>query len=90
MEVGKVLSIDTYSDGKLYPLKVLIHRREEIRVPAGRFNCIVVEPMLEGEGIFNQTGRITIWLTDDDRRIPVRVRSKVFVGSISIRLVSIE
>jgi hypothetical protein len=90
LEIGKTVSIDTYSDGKLYPLKVLIHKREEVSVPAGRFKCILVEPMLEGEGIFSQKGGITIWLTDDERRMPVLVKSKVLIGSISIRLTAIQ
>jgi hypothetical protein len=90
LEVGTVLNIDTYGDGKLYPLKVLVHKKEEIRVPAGRFQCILLEPKIEGKGIFNQTGRLTIWVTDDERRIPVLVKSKVFVGSVAIRLVSFQ
>jgi hypothetical protein len=86
LEVGGSLDLNAFGDGKVYPLRVLVHRRETIKVPAGRFPCIVVEPVIKGEGIFNQKGKLTIWLTDDERRIPVLLKSKVLVGSIDCRL----
>jgi hypothetical protein len=90
LEVRKSFDIDNYGDGKLYPLRVLVHRKMRVEVPAGVFDCIVVEPVLRGEGIFNQKGRLAIWLTDDERRIPVLMKSKVLVGSIDVRLKAIE
>lgn len=90
LEVGKHFDIDNYGDGKLYPLRVLVHKKETIKVPAGKFKCIVVEPVLRSEGIFNQKGKLTIWLTDDERKIPVLMKSEVFIGSISVRLKKIK
>jgi len=55
-------------------------------VPAGKFDCILVEPVLKSEGVFKSKGSIYVWVTDDDRRIPVLVKSKVPVGSISVSL----
>jgi len=89
LEIGKTIVLDSFSDGDVYRLGVLVHRREKVRVPAGTFACIVVEPVIQGEGIFNQKGKLTIWLTDDERRIPVLLKSKVLVGSIDCRLRSI-
>jgi hypothetical protein len=41
--------------------------------------------MKEG-GVFKSEGRVVIWLTDDERRIPVKVSTKVVVGSIDAEL----
>ena len=90
LEVGKSVDIDNYGDGKIYPLKILVHKKQQIQVPAGTFDCIVVEPVMRVEGIFNQTGRLAIWLTDDERRIPVLMKSKIIIGSIDVRLKKIE
>jgi hypothetical protein len=50
---------------------------------------VIVEPLLaEGTGLFVKEGRLKIWLTDDERRIPVRMRSKVAIGSVSADLES--
>jgi hypothetical protein len=86
LEVGGHVDLDAFGDGAVYPLRVLVHRRETVKVPAGSFSCIVIEPVIKGEGIFNQKGKLTIWLTDDERRIPVLLKSKVLIGSIDCRL----
>ncbi|MFH1942399.1 MAG: DUF3108 domain-containing protein [bacterium] len=90
LKIGKSFGIDNFADGKVYPLKIVVHGKDRVKVPAGRFDCIVVEPVLEGEGLFNQNGRMAIWLTNDERRIPVLMKSKVLVGSIEARLMSIQ
>ena len=90
LEVGKYYDIDNISDKKIYPLRVLVHKKEQIRVPAGRFDCIVVEPVLRGEGLFNQKGRLTIWLTDDVLKIPVMMKSEVFIGTVDVKLTKLK
>lgn len=67
-------------------MEVKVHKRERIQVPAGTFDCVLVEPMLKSEGVFKSKGSILVWLSDDARRIPVLVRTKVPVGSISVSL----
>ncbi|MFC1568871.1 DUF3108 domain-containing protein [bacterium] len=86
LEVGKHFDIDNISDKKVYPLRILVHKKEQVKVPAGKFNCIVVEPVLRGEGLFNQKGRLVIWLTDDARKMPVMMKSEVFIGTVDIKL----
>ena len=54
----------------------------------GDVNTIVIKPLMKSEGIFNRKGDLHIWLTDDEKRIPVRMQTKVAVGSITATLVS--
>jgi hypothetical protein len=42
-----------------------------------------VEPVLKYPGIFENKGKLTVWVTDDQRRIPVLMRSKILIGAIS-------
>jgi len=83
---GRDVDILTHSSEKNYDLRVIIHRRETITVPAGTFDCFVVEPVLKGEGLFKQEGKLTVWLTADEHRIPVLMKTKVPVGSIDASL----
>lgn len=83
LEVGKSVYIDVHDVRKTYPMRIDVLKRETVEVPAGKFKCFKVEPVLESAGIFKQEGRIFIWFTDDERRLPVRLRSKVLIGSIS-------
>ena len=85
--LGKDILIDNHTDRKNYPLKIIVHKKEKIEVPAGKFDCIVVEPVMRAEGIFKAKGSIKIWLTDDQYKMPVMMKSEVyFLGSISAQL----
>lgn len=84
--IGSTFSIPTHDNRKSYEMEVRVHKRERIEVPAGKFDCILVEPVLKSEGVFQSKGSIFVWLTDDERRIPVLVKSKIPVGSISVSL----
>ena len=88
LEVGKSLFIDNYADRKNYPLEVRVLKKEKKKVDAGEFECFVIEPLLqEGSGIFANRGKLTVWLSADQYRLPVVMRSKViFIGSISAQL----
>ena len=86
LQVGASHFIDIYDCKRLWNTEVKVLRREELVTPMGRFKTIVIHPLLKSEGIFARTGDIFIWLTDDDRRIPVQMKSKVIVGSITATL----
>ncbi len=90
LKVGEPIYMANHDNKKVFELKVIIQRREQIKVPAGKFKCIVVKPVLEGESIFKQKGELWIWLTDDEHKIPVKMKSKVAVGSITTELKKIE
>ncbi|MCF7793083.1 MAG: DUF3108 domain-containing protein [Candidatus Cloacimonetes bacterium] len=78
--VGDTLVINVTADGRNYPAKIVAHRLETIETIFGDKECIVVEPILEGEAIFKQTGEIYIWLTYDEHKIPVLMSSKIIFG----------
>ena len=90
LQEGQSISIANHTDKKNYPLVVKVHGRERIKVDAGEFDCWVVEPILRGPGIFTQKGRLTVWLTDDERRMPVLMKSKVVIGHVAAVLKSYE
>ncbi len=87
IEPGKEIFIESHTGQKNYPLQVLVHGRENVTVPAGTFDCWVIEPVIREGGIFTAKGRLTIWVTADERRMPVLMKTKILVGSISASLV---
>ena len=90
LEPGEPIYLVSNDHEKNYPLKVLVLKREIKKVKAGTFRTIKVEPQLRGEALFKQKGRIWIWLTDDERKMPVLMKSKVLIGSISTELIRYE
>jgi len=88
LDVGQSVLIPTHIDRKNVMLDLRVLKRETVRTPAGTFSCGVVEPVMLETGLFKNEGRVTIWVSDDADRIPVIIKSKVKVGSISAVLVS--
>lgn len=86
---GKKIYIANHSGRKIYPLETRVLRDERVTVPAGTFDCHVVEPFPEA-GSFRKKGSLVVWLTKDERKMPVLMISKVFFGSIALKLVSYE
>ncbi len=86
LQPGKSLYIDNFTDGKLYPLEVKVLKRERVTAKAGTFDCIVVEPLLRSVGVFKHQGKLKVWLTDDRLKMPVLMKSKILVGSITVEL----
>jgi hypothetical protein len=61
--------------------------REQVVTLAGTFQTIRVQPIADA-GVVKNRGNIWIWYTDDDRRLPVQMRARLFWGTITMRLVS--
>lgn len=87
LEVGLSYTIDVFSGSKVLPLVINVKKREKVSVPAGKFDCFLVEPLLREPGIFISKGKkLEVWITADERRIPVRMRSEVFIGHVAAEL----
>jgi len=86
LPLGGRIAFDYHASRKTAPMEVRVLGRERVKTPAGKFNCIVLEPLLKAGGIFKNKGRLVIWLTDDERRIPVLMKSKVMIGSVKVVL----
>jgi len=88
LKVGESIWIDVHDIDKRYDLEVLVLRKETLKVPAGKFECFVVEPKLKSSGIFRREGRMQVWFSDDEYKIPVMMRSKLYFGSVWAKLES--
>src|SRR5574341_757244 len=84
--VGKPIIIDIHDSGKTWSVEIQTIGREKIRTPAGEFDTIKVRTYPKYEGVFMHKGEIFMWLTDDARRMPVLMKSKISIGSIVAEL----
>ncbi len=88
---GDTFSINCFVHGKDYPVFFRVLGREQVKVDAGVFKCIKIEPKLVGEGRgFTKKDKMHLWLTDDQYHMLVKGKSKVAMGWVSAELLFYE
>lgn len=91
MEPGHRYEFNNYFKPDRNPIVLEVLARDTIEVPAGRFPVLEVRPIIRGNGIFREAADARLWLTDDSRRIVVKIKSRFSFGvTITLRLTKIE
>lgn len=88
LEVGKTYTFNRYFRTDRNPVVIKVLRRERLRVPAGNFNAIVIQPIIKSRGIFAENGGAEIWLSDDPNRIMLQMKTRLQIGSLNLLLKS--
>ena len=87
LEVGKSVYVSILDYDLVLNVEVQVLKKEKLDTILGKINTILIKPLIKSEGIFERQGPIFIWLTDDARRIPVKMKTKVKIGSVTATLV---
>lgn len=86
---GESQVIPMFDSKKVWSMDVAVIKRKKIKVPAGKFKTVLISPKMKSEGIFSRKGDMYIYVTDDERRIPVLIKSKVLIGSVKVKLTGV-
>jgi hypothetical protein len=86
MKNGETMELKNVSDKETIPLVIKIVSRDVLETNLGNFKCIIVEPQVKGVGLFKSDGKIQIWMTDDENKIPLKIRFKVVVGAFTAEI----
>jgi len=79
---GQKVWLRNFYKDSTYTLGVKYLGRQEIDVEAGTFKTIILQPLISEGGLFKASGRIFVWVSDDERKIPVQVKAEIPIGSI--------
>jgi hypothetical protein len=91
LPVGLDTSFNNYFELDANPVRIRVIGREHIRVPAGEFDAVVIQPQIKAKGIFSEGGEAKVWLSDDEKHIILQMKSKVPhlpIGSLNLYLKS--
>ncbi|MEK7747581.1 MAG: DUF3108 domain-containing protein [Nitrospirota bacterium] len=88
LTVGQSMFIDLHEGKKNGKLEIAVLGKERVKTPIGDFNAIKLQTTPRYEGTSSTKGRLLIWVTDDDRKIPVLIKSKAKFGSIVMTLIA--
>lgn len=90
LDPGQKLEIPRYFRPDRNPVILDVKSRDTVDVPAGKFPSLVVQPIIKGKGILGEASNARMWLSDDNRRLMVQLKSKFPFGTITMRLIAIE
>ena len=91
LEVGETYTLDRYFRESGNPVIIHVLRKEVVEVPAGTFNTIVVQPVIQTSGLFGDGGRAEVYFSDDDRRLMVMMNSRMpIIRSLSLHLTDVR
>ena len=86
LEVGRTYEFNRYFRPDRNPVRIIVLRRERIKVPAGEFNAIVIQPIIKTTGLFSEGGKAQVWLSDDSSRVMLQMKSSLPIGSLNLYL----
>lgn len=86
LELGRTYEFRRYYKEEGNPVILKVVRRETIKVPAGTFNTIVVQPIIKTSGLFGDGGKAEVYYTDDERRLIVLVKTRMSIGTMQMQL----
>ena len=86
----KILSFDYFNGKKKIKYKLIVSGKEEIKSKIGTFNCYIVKPFHQGKSLLKNEGDMKIWISDSEKRLPIRIQIKMKFGSMKLDLISIN
>ena len=87
---GDKIPFNMFLDDKVYPLYIKYVGKERITTKMGTFNAIKIVPLLIQGTIFKDGEKMTVWISDDENHIPLRVDSPILVGSVKVDLIGYD
>ncbi len=86
LKKGDVIDQDLFFDNEVYHFRMKVLGRETIRTKYGWIRTIVLRPIVQAERVFKEQESLTVWVSDDQNKIPIRIKAKLLVGSIKADL----
>jgi len=89
-KMNDVFIIPAFVDDKVEYLRVKYKGKETIKVRKGKYACLKFNPIVLEGRVFKDDDDVTVWISDDDNKIPILIQSKIIVGSIKAELSEYE
>lgn len=86
LEIGHTYSFENYFEEDANPVIVEVLRRESVRLKGGRYETVVVRPIIKAGGMFGEDGQAEVFVADDASRAIVQMKVRMKVGAVNMYL----
>jgi len=88
LKIGDAIAIDMFLDSQVYPFKLQFLGREVLSTKFGKIKSLIFRPLVQSGRIFKAEESVTLWITDDENKIPIKMKASLSVGSLRAELES--
>ena len=71
----------------MHPIRVVVLGREPVKTEFGEIDCIIIRPLVLEGRVFKDEENVTLWMSDDLNKIPIKIKASILVGSVKAELV---
>lgn len=89
-KVDDIFVIPAFVDNEVEYLRIIYKGKETIKTKSGKYRCLKFNPLVLEGRVFKDDDDLSVWISDDENKIPILIQSKVIVGSIKAELISYE
>jgi hypothetical protein len=86
LQIGETIAIDMFFDEETTKFKLKYIGKEDIKTKFGKITCKVFRPYVQAGRVFKEEESLTVWISDDENKIPVSVKASLAVGSLKADL----
>jgi hypothetical protein len=88
LKKGDEVNLDMFMDSQVYPFKLRFLGKQILKTKFGKVNSLIFRPLVQSGRIFKAQESVTIWITDDANKIPIKMMASLSVGSLRAELES--
>lgn len=85
---GDTVAISGFFEDQSYKLQIIYKKKEIVHTKLGKIPCHLMVPIMPDNKLFNGENSISVWISDDNNKIPVKIQAKMFIGHTGLELVS--
>ena len=90
LKVGESIAIDMFFDDETTKFKLKFIGKEDVDSKFGIVPCMIFRPLVQSGRVFKEQESLTVWISDDDNKVPIRIKASLAVGSIKADLESFK
>lgn len=90
LKVGESIAIDMFFDGETTKFKLKFIGREDLKTKFGTIPCMIFRPLVQSGRVFKEEESLTVWISDDENKLPLRLKASLSIGSLKADLESFK
>jgi hypothetical protein len=86
LKKGDTVTLTGFFDKEIYNLKLIYGGKESVNTKIGTFDTFVFSPIMPKNKLFRGEQPVTVWISDDKNKIPLKIKAKLMVGSLDMEI----